>query len=183
MNVEDITPADILLSEDQIQTRVRELAEQIERDYRDRNLVIVGILRGSLIFLADLVRQIALPLRIELIRASSYRHATVSSGVVDVTQADDIVVLDEHVLLLDDILDTGNTLSRIKDYVGSLSPKSVKTCVLLDKPVRRQVQIEADYQGFTIDDHFVVGYGLDYQDKWRNLPYVAIAPGDGPTAT
>ena len=176
VNDTDVVPTRILLSEHQIRTRVHELAKQIERDYQGRSLVIVGILRGGLIFLADLVRQIRLPLRIELLRASSYGASTVSGGEVELGQTDQIIVRGEHVLILDDILDTGNTLTRIKGWVAALSPASVKTCVLLDKPARRQVSIEADYTGFVIDNHFVVGYGLDYRDKWRNLPYVAIAP-------
>jgi hypoxanthine phosphoribosyltransferase len=165
---------DILINEAEIQRRVRELGRQIEVDYQGKPLTIVAVLTGSLILLADLIRQIQLPHRVALLQASSYRGATTTSGtlVLNETFAPDVVGRD--VLLLDDILDTGYTLSTLVARMQDRGAQSVRTAVLLRKIGRQQVHLEPDYCGFTIPDAFVVGYGLDYNDDYRHLPYVAV---------
>jgi len=171
----------VLISTDEIDARVKELAARIQEEYTGGELLIVAVLRGSLVFLADLIRSLRMPLRIDVIRASSYGSGTTSSGNVRVDGHLESDVTDKDVLLLDDILDTGRTLTKLSSYLTRLGPRSLKTCVLLDKPSRREVDIEADYWGFRIDDHFVVGYGLDYDGQLRNLPYIGILRQDPET--
>lgn len=166
----------ILLPADEIQRRVAELADQIALDYRDRAVTIVGVLTGSLIFLADLVRHLDLHLRIGLIQASSYRGETTTPGALAIGPELLPDVRGRHVLLLDDILDTGQTLSRLVSHLRGLEIASLRTAVLLRKQGRQQVTVEPDYTGFEIPDTFVVGYGLDYNDEYRHLPYLAILP-------
>jgi hypoxanthine phosphoribosyltransferase len=169
---------DILISADRIQQRVSELAGEIAHDFRARRpFTIVGVLTGSLMFLADLVRHLDLPLRIGLIQASSYRGETTTPGALHVAPELLPDVRDHHVLLLDDILDTGKTLSYLMEHIRSLGPASVRTGVLLRKLGRQQVHIDPDYCGFDIPDRFVVGYGLDFNDQYRHFPYVAVLPG------
>jgi hypoxanthine phosphoribosyltransferase len=167
---------EILLTADQIQTRVGELARQIAADYQGRPVTIVGVLTGSLMFLADLVRHLDLPLRIDLIQASSYRGAATIPGQLKIQP--DLVpdVRGRDVLLLDDILDTGQTLSYLVKHLHGLSTASLRVAVLLRKVGRQLVPLEPDYCGFEIPDAFVVGYGLDYNDEYRNLPYIAVLP-------
>jgi hypoxanthine phosphoribosyltransferase len=167
---------DILLTADRIQERVAEMARQIALDYRDRPVTIVGVLTGSLMFLADLVRHLDLPLRIGLIQASSYRGATTTAGKLYVHP--DLLpdVRGRHILLLDDILDTGQTLGYLVEHLRQLGVLSIKVAVLLRKQGRQQVKLEPDYCGFDIPDAFVVGYGLDYNDEYRHLPYLAVLP-------
>jgi len=165
---------DILLSEAQIQQRVRQLGRQIEADYQGKPLTIVAVLTGSLILLADLIRQIQIPLRVALLQASSYKGATTTAAPLVVNEAFSPEVADRDVLLLDDILDTGQTLATLVRHMGDRGARSVRTAVLLRKIGRQQVPLEPDYCGFTIPDAFVVGYGLDYNDDYRHLPYVAI---------
>jgi hypoxanthine phosphoribosyltransferase len=168
---------EMLISADRIQKRVEELARQIAADFKERRpITIVGVLTGSLIVLADLVRRLDLPLRIGLIQASSYRGATTSPGELRVSPELLPDVRDHHVLLLDDILDTGQTLRHLVDHIRGLGAASVRTAVLLRKEGRQQVQIEPDYCGFSIPDKFVIGYGLDYDDQFRHLPHVAVLP-------
>jgi hypoxanthine phosphoribosyltransferase len=169
----------ILLTAEQIQQRVDELARQIARDFRDRSVTIVGVLTGSLIFLADLVRRLDLPLRIGLIQASSYRGAATSPGELRV--GPDLVpdVRGRHVLLLDDILDTGQTVHHLVGHLHDLGALSVRVAVLLRKQGRQTVAVEPEYAGFDIPNAFVVGYGLDYNDEYRNLPHIAVLPGTG----
>jgi hypoxanthine phosphoribosyltransferase len=175
---------EILISADRIQQRVRELAAQIAADYRTRAVTIVGVLTGSLIFLADLVRHLDLPLRIGLIQASSYRGTATAPGTLHVQPELVPDVRDRHVLLLDDILDTGQTLGHLKAHLSALGVASLRVAVLLRKQGRQKVPLEPDYRGFDIPDVFVVGYGLDYNDEYRHLPYVAVLPagGAGPPA-
>lgn len=163
-----------LIRESEIRDRMAELGRQIEDDYRDRPLTIVAVLTGSLIALADLVRQIKIPLRIALVQASSYRGATTTATtlVINETFAPDVNGRD--VLLLDDILDTGQTLSALVQHIQDRGAHSVRTAVLLRKIGRQVVPIEPDYCGFTIPDEFVVGYGLDFDDEYRHLPFVGI---------
>jgi hypoxanthine phosphoribosyltransferase len=167
---------EVLLSAEQIQTRVGELARQIAADYHGQPLTIVGVLTGSLVFLADLVRRLDLPLRIGLIQASSYRGAVTAPGELHV--GPDLVpdVRGRHVLLLDDILDTGQTIGHLVRHLRDLGSLSVRVAVLLRKLGRQTVALEPDYSGFDIPDAFVVGYGLDYNDEYRNLPYIAVLP-------
>jgi hypoxanthine phosphoribosyltransferase len=164
----------ILIEEAQIQARVRELGRQIEADYQGKPLTIVAVLTGSLIFLADLMRQIQLPLRVALLQASSYKGATTVAGALTINEAFMPDVAGRDVLLLDDILDTGHTLSTLVRRMGDRGARSVRTAVLLRKMGRQVVHLDPDYCGFTIPDAFVVGYGLDYADDYRHLPHVAI---------
>jgi hypoxanthine phosphoribosyltransferase len=165
---------DVLISAEKIQERVDELGRQIARDYKDRPLTIVAVLTGSLMFLADLMRRLDLPLRIALIQASSYRGDATTPGSLHV-QSDLLPDLTgRHLLILDDILDTGHTLAYLVRHVGGLNPPTLKTAVLLRKMGRQEEAIEPDYCGFQIPDEFVVGYGLDYNDEYRNLPYIGV---------
>ena len=167
---------DVLLSAEQIQKRVGEMARQIGDDYGGQPITIVGVLTGSLIFLADLVRRLDLPLRIGLIQASSYRGSATAPGALRL--GPDLIpdVRGRHVLLLDDILDTGQTLTHLVGHLRELRPLSVKVAVLLRKRGRQKVALEPDYHGFDIPDAFVVGYGLDHNDEYRNLPHIAVLP-------
>ncbi|MDR3635810.1 MAG: hypoxanthine phosphoribosyltransferase [Isosphaeraceae bacterium] len=171
----------ILLSEAQILDRVRALGRQIEADYQGKPLTIVAVLTGSLILLADLIRQIQLPLRVALLQASSYKGATTTASDLVINDAFAPDVAGRDVLLLDDILDTGHTLSTLVRHVSERGALSVRTAVLLRKIGRQEVHLEPDYWGFEIPDAFVVGYGLDYDDDYRHLPYVAVL--DGPHAS
>jgi hypoxanthine phosphoribosyltransferase len=165
---------DVLISADQIQQRVDELAGQIVRDYGHQPITIVGVLTGSIMFLADLMRRLDLPLRIALIQASSYRGANTRPGELHV-QADLLPDLrGRHILIVDDILDTGHTLAHLVRHMRTLSPASLKVAVLLRKKGRQEEPLEPDYCGFEIPDEFVIGYGLDYNDEHRNLPFIGV---------
>jgi hypoxanthine phosphoribosyltransferase len=166
----------VLITSDRLQQRIKELAGQIANDFRDRPTTIVGVLTGCIMFLADLVRHLDLPLRIDLIQASSYRGATTTPGQLRISP--DLVpdVRGRHVLLLDDILDTGQTMGYLVRHVQEHGAASVRVAVLLRKQGRQQVPLEPDYCGFDIPDLFVVGYGLDFNDEYRRLPYVAVLP-------
>lgn len=165
---------EVLITAHQIHVRVNELAQQIAIDYTDEDVTFVGVLTGSLMFLADLVRQLDLRLRIGFIQASSYRGATTTSG--DLQLGPELLpdVNGRHVLLLDDILDTGKTLQHLVDHLKGLGARSLKTAVLLRKRGRQEVHIEPDYCGFEIPDRFVVGYGMDFNDEHRHLPYIGV---------
>lgn len=164
----------VLLSAEQIQKRVEEMAHAIARDYHDRPVTIVGVLTGCLMFLADLIRHLDIRLRIGLIQASSYRGETTTAGALHIDPALLPDVRGRHVLLLDDILDTGNTLAQLVEHLKALDIASIKTGVLLRKRGRQVVPFEPDYTGFDIPDAFVVGYGLDYNDEYRHLPYIGV---------
>ena len=163
----------VLISRESIAHRVRSLARQIEQDFAGRDLVIVALLNGTVVFLADLLRRLSMPLRLDFIGVSSYGGGTESSELV-FTKELRLDVSGRDVLLVDDILDTGKTLFRVRAKLRRLKPRQIKICVLLDKPSRREEQITADYVGFTIPNHFVVGYGLDYAERYRNLPFVGV---------
>jgi len=163
----------VLITEAQIARRVESLAREIEKDFRGRELVIVSLLNGTVVFLADLIRQLNLPLRLDFIGVASYGTGT-ESGELVFTKELCLDVRGRDVLLLDDILDTGKTLHRVLPKIRALRPRRVKTCVLLDKPARRLEKIRADYVGFAIPDFFVVGYGLDFAERHRNLPFVGV---------
>jgi hypoxanthine phosphoribosyltransferase len=168
----------ILLPADQIQKRVSELARQIATDYQGQPVTIVGVLTGCLMFLADLVRQLDLPLRIDFIQADSYRGPTTTPGELHIHPGLAPDVRGRHVLLLDDILDTGKTLVQVRNHLNGLGAASLRTSVLLRKRGRQEVPVEPDYCGFEIPNAFVVGYGLDYNDEYRHLPYIAVLPDD-----
>jgi len=165
---------EILLTEEQIQNRVQELADKINADYEGTTLDVLCILKGSLVFAADLIRRLTIPLRIHFMQVRSYGGRTQSSGTVHLHFSSDYELKQCDVLLVEDILDTGITLEFVQEHLGQKNLKSSRTCVLLDKPVRRKVNIRPDYVGFEIEDHFVVGYGLDYKEFGRNLPYIGV---------
>lgn len=165
--------ASILISQGQLARRIKSLAAEIERDFAGRDLVIVALLNGTVVFLADLLRRLTLPLRLDFIGVSSYGLGTESGDLV-FTKELRLDVSGRDVLLVDDILDTGNTLNRVLARMRVLKPRRIKICVLLDKPERRVEKISADYVGFKIPNKFVVGYGLDYAERYRNLPYVGV---------
>ncbi len=168
----------MLLSEDEIRVRVAQIAAEVNRDFAGRPLTVVGILTGSLVFLADLIRRIQVPLKIGLIQASSYRGETTTAGELRINDALLTDVRGRDLLLLDDILDTGHTLTRIVAHLNAKGAASLRTCVLLRKVGRQQVPFEPDYTGFSIPDKFVIGYGLDFDDDYRHLPYIGeLTPG------
>jgi hypoxanthine phosphoribosyltransferase len=163
----------VLITDVQIARRVRRMARKIERDFRGRELVVVSLLNGTVIFLADLIRQLSLPLRLDFMGVSSYGTGTESGDLV-FTRELRLNVRRRDVLLVDDILDTGKTMSRVLPKIRALKPRRIKVCVLLDKPSRRTEDVGADYVGFTVPDYFVVGYGLDFAERYRNLPFVGV---------
>ena len=163
----------VLISQERIARRVGGLARQIERDFAGRDLVLVALLNGTVVFLADLLRRLSLPLRLDFMGVSSYGGGTEPSEAV-FTKELRLDVGGRDVLLVDDILDTGRTLARVTAKLRKLGPRQIKICVLLDKPSRRVEPIAADYVGFTIPNQFVVGYGLDYAERYRNLPFVGV---------
>ncbi len=163
---------EVLCSKEEIDERIAELGAKISEDYRGEKLHVISLLKGSFIFAADLVRQIDVPLKISFIRTSSYGHVEVSSGEVKIDMMIKDSIEGEHILIVDDITDSGITMSKVIEHIQGLKPATVKTCVLLDKPDRRQTDVEADYIGFSIEDKFVVGYGLNYGEYYRNVPYV-----------
>lgn len=167
----------VLLSEETIRRRVVELGEQIAADYRDRPLTVLGVLTGSLMFVADLVRRIDVPLQIGFLQASSYRGESTAAGELQLNPDFTPDVVGRDVLLVDDILDTGHTLSTITSQLADSGAVRVSTAVLLWKRERTVVDIQPDYTGFEIPDEFVIGYGLDYNDQYRHLPHIAIWPG------
>ena len=164
-----------LISEEEIKARVDELAAQISKDYADEDeVVLVGVLKGSFIFLADLSRRLSIPRHIEFIAVSSYEHGSVRSGAVRLVMDVRRPIEGKHVLIVEDIVDTGHTLHYLIDMLGSRNPASVRTCALLHKEHATEVDVAIDYLGFTIGDEWVVGYGLDYNEKDRTLPYIGI---------
>jgi hypoxanthine phosphoribosyltransferase len=165
--------AGVLLTPQQIEARVRRLARAIERDYAGRDLVLVALLKGTVVFVADLMRHLSLPLRLEFLGVSSYGHGT-KPGRLTLARGRRLEVRGRSVLVIEDILDTGRTLRRVIKELRALGPESVRICVLLDKKARRQVEVCADYVGFQIPDCFVVGYGLDLAERYRNLPFVGV---------
>ncbi|MDB5214777.1 MAG: Hypoxanthine-guanine phosphoribosyltransferase [Myxococcaceae bacterium] len=164
-----------MLSTEQIATRVKELGAQIAAEYKDRNLVLVVVLKGSFIFAADLCRAIdAHNVRIDFLGVRSYGEGTETSGVVQITQDLSRPIAGEDVLIVEDIVDTGLTIAHLMDLFRTRNPRSVKVCSLLHKPARSRVAVNVDFLGFTIEDKFVVGYGLDFGERYRNLPYIGI---------
>lgn len=165
---------EVLFSEEQLATCVSDLGHKITEDYSGKQLVVVGILKGSNIFTSDLVRKIDLPLRMDFMAVSSYGNATASTGQVKIIKDLDKGIEGEHVLIVEDIVDSGLTLKYLKDLLATRKPASVRICTLLDKPARRKEEIEPDYIGFEVPDEFIIGYGIDYAERYRNLPYIGI---------
>ena len=164
----------VLVSEEEIKQIIKRLGEQITEDYRGKKLLLVSVLKGAVVFMADLIRNIDLPLEIDFMVVSSYGAGTSTSGNVKILKDLNIDVEDYHILIVEDILDSGVTLSSLKQILESRKPASFKICTFLDKPDRRKADIVADYTGLAVPDEFVVGYGLDYDEKYRNLPYVGV---------
>jgi hypoxanthine phosphoribosyltransferase len=165
---------EILLSGEEVQARVAELGAQLAADYTGRDPVLVSVLKGSIIFLADLVRAMPIPLSIDLMEVSSYGTSTESSGQVRILKDLSTSIEGREVIVVEDIIDTGLTLNYLLRYLHDKQPASIRICCLLDKPARRLAPIEIDYSGFTIPDRFVIGYGLDYGERYRNLPYIGV---------
>lgn len=162
----------VLFSREEIDERVRELGNEISRIYEKKNLVVVSLLRGSFIFCADLVREIDIPVEIDFVTTHSYGHGEVSSGNVEIVHDLRTDLKGKDVLIVDDIMDSGHTIKKVKEHLQSKEPNSINICVMLDKPSRRQVDLNPDYIGFSIEDLFIVGYGLNYGDHYRNIPYI-----------
>ncbi|HEY3367339.1 MAG TPA: hypoxanthine phosphoribosyltransferase [Symbiobacteriaceae bacterium] len=163
-----------LLSVEQIQTKVAELGARISQDYAGQEVLVVGILKGAFVFCADLLRTMTVRAEVDFMAVSSYGQGTESSGVVKIIKDLDASVAGRHVLLVEDIVDSGLTLRYLREYLEHQHPTSVKICVLLDKPSRRKTEVHVDYTGFTIPDEFIVGYGIDYAEQYRNLPFIGI---------
>ena len=162
-----------LISQKEIEAKVVELAKKIEKDYENQELLVVGVLKGAFVFVSDLVRNINLDLSIDFMAVSSYGMSTQSSGVVKINKDIELDITGKNVIIVEDIIDTGLTLKYIKEYLSGKNAKSVRICTLLDKPSRRKCDVEVDYIGFEIEDLFIVGYGIDCKEKYRNLPYIA----------
>jgi hypoxanthine phosphoribosyltransferase len=165
---------EVLLTEEQLRERIAALGAEVTADYAERDPVLVSVLKGSIVFLADLMRAMQFRLSLDLMEVSSYGAATESSGQVRILKDLSGAIEDRHVLVVEDIIDTGLTLNYLLRYLRGKKPKSLAICCLLDKPARRLADIQIDYRGFTIPDRFVVGYGLDFDERYRNLPYVGV---------
>jgi hypoxanthine phosphoribosyltransferase len=170
----DAIVGEILVQPDDLSRRVRELGAQITADYAGRDLLLVGVLKGAVFFLSDLMRHIAVPCEVDFMAVASYGSATDSSGVVRILKDLDVALEDRHVLIVEDIVDSGLTLQYLLRNLGARNPASIEVCALLTKPDRREVELEPRYVGFEIPNRFVVGYGLDHAERYRNLPYVAV---------
>ena len=174
MSIFDNDIQEVLFSEEQLKNRVQEIARQITADYQGKEIMLISVLRGSFVFMADLCRAIDLPCTLDFMAVSSYGKGTKSSGQVQITKDLSEDISDRHIIVVEDILDSGNTLSYLLKILENRHPASIRLCTLLDKPDRRVKPVEVHYSGFTIPDAFVVGYGLDYAEKYRNLPYIGI---------
>ncbi|MGG1514620.1 hypoxanthine phosphoribosyltransferase [Paenibacillus oryzisoli] len=165
---------DVLYSEEQIQGKIKELGEKLSADYEGKNPLVICVLKGAFIFMADLVKQIRVPLEIDFMAVSSYGQSTKSSGVVKIIKDLDVPVEGRHILIVEDIIDSGLTLSYLIDVLERRNAKTISVVALFNKPARRTVELEPDYEGYELPDEFVVGYGLDYAEKYRNLPFIGI---------
>ena len=177
----DLRPTEILLSQEQIQKRVGELAAEIRRDCPD-DLHLVAVLKGAFVFLSDLVRHMQGRVSLDFMAVSSYANTTTSSGEVRLLKDLDIALDGRHVIIVEDIVDTGLTLTYLQDILRARNPKSLRTACLLSKPSRRKVNVAVEYIGFSIEDRFVVGYGLDYAEQYRNLPHIAVLASPDPAS-
>lgn len=167
----------VLFTKEEIEAKAAEIGAQISKDYEGEPLYLIGTLRGAIMWMADVMKNITNDTEIDFIVASSYGSSTSSTGVVRVKKDLDGDIYDKNVIIIEDIVDTGTTLKFIKEYLADRNPKSIKICTLLDKPSRRVVDVEADYIGFPVENLFVIGYGLDYDQKYRNLPYISYLEG------
>ena len=163
----------IIISETDIRNRVQELGRQISADYKGKEILVICVLKGAVVFMSDLIRQISSPVEIAFVTLSSYGASTNTSGEIRMAGDIDADISGRHILIVEDIIDTGLTMSYLKELLLAQKPASLSVCAFLDKPSRRRVQFEADYTGYEIEDHFVVGYGLDFNQKGRQLPYIA----------
>lgn len=166
--------SEILIGTEELRKRVRELGAILTEEYRGKDLIAIGLLKGSFVFMSDLVRAMDMDLNVDFMVVSSYGASTESSGNIKINMDLKADLSGKHVLIVEDILDTGATLYFIRDLIRLRGPESVKICTLLDKPSRRRADITADFKGFTVENKFIVGYGLDYAEKYRNLPYIAV---------
>jgi hypoxanthine phosphoribosyltransferase len=174
MNLMNCDISAVLFDERRIQNRIREIGQSINTDYEDKVPVIIGVLKGGFIFLSDLVRAITIPVEIDFLAISSYGAGTSSSGVVKIRKDIDVELTGRDVIIVEDIVDSGLSLQYIKDYIWKHKPASLRTCVLLDKPEAHKIETSFEYVGFEVGNEFVVGYGLDYGERYRNLPYIGI---------
>ncbi len=165
---------EVLFSEEKLASIVKEMGKKISEDYRDKNLLLVSVLKGSVVFMADLMRAIEIPCRVDFMSVSSYGAGVKTSGIVKIVKDLDIPLEGFDVLVVEDILDSGMTLSYILELLRSRNPRSIRLCTLLDKPERRTANVTADYVGAAVPDEFIIGYGLDYDEKYRNLPFVGV---------
>ncbi|HOA79751.1 MAG TPA: hypoxanthine phosphoribosyltransferase [Defluviitaleaceae bacterium] len=165
---------DILISEEEIKKRVKELAKEITKDYKGKDLCLICVLKGAIMFMVDLAKEIDLLLEMDFMAVSSYGNEKTSSGVVKIIKDLDEPIEGKHVLIVEDIIDSGRTLSYLVKILKDRKPASIRICTLLDKPEKRLTDVKVDYVGFTIEDKFVLGYGLDYMQKYRNIPYIAV---------
>ncbi|MCS7249947.1 MAG: hypoxanthine phosphoribosyltransferase [candidate division WOR-3 bacterium] len=168
-----------LIPEEDIKNKVKELADRISKDYLNKELILIGILKGAFVFLADLMRNLTIPSSCDFIKVSSYGKSTESSGIVKIVADISMPIEDKDILLVEDIVDTGLTLQYLINHLSLKKPKSIKICALLDKPERHKIEIPIDYLGFTIPNKFVVGYGIDYDEKFRYLPYIGYIEING----
>ena len=168
----------VLLSEEEVDKRIQEIGEQISKDYAGEQVHLVCVLRGGVFFLCELAKRITVPVSLDFMSVSSYGQDTKSSGVVKIVKDLDDSLVDKHVIVVEDIVDSGRTLSYLMEMLRDRSPRSLKLCTLLDKPERRVIDVPVDYTGFAIPDKFVVGYGLDYDQRYRNLPYIGVVEFD-----
>ncbi|MEX1377380.1 MAG: hypoxanthine phosphoribosyltransferase [Eubacteriales bacterium] len=164
----------VLITEEEIQVKVKEMAKKISEDYKDKHLLMICILKGAIMFYSDLARYLTIPVAMDFMAVSSYGKSTKSSGEVRILKDLSIPAEGLDILIVEDILDSGNTLNYIKNILEDRKPSSLKICTLLDKPERREQPIDVDYKGFEIPDEFVIGYGLDFAEKYRNLPYIGV---------
>lgn len=165
--------SNVMISKEEIAAKVEEIAAQIDRDYEGQQLLVVGVLKGACVFVSDLIRQMTVPITLDFMSVSSYGMSTQSSGIVKIIKDLDLDITGMNVLIVEDIIDTGLTLNYLRDYLNARHVKSLKICTLLDKPQRRKCDVKADYWGFEIEDKFIVGYGIDCQEQYRHLPYIA----------
>lgn len=165
---------EVLFSKEEINNKVKELAEQIDRDYKGKKVLCIGILKGSVVFLSDIIRELKGEVEIDFMAVSSYGNSTTSSGIVRILKDLNYDIEGRDVVIIEDIIDTGVTLKYLCEYLTARKPNSLKICCLLDKPERRKADIKADYIGFQIPDYFVVGYGIDYAEMFRQLPYIGV---------
>jgi len=170
----------VLITQEEIAERVRELGKAVARDYAGRDPLLVGVLKGAVVFLADLIRATDIPVTLDFIGVSSYGASTRASGVVKITFDLSVTIEDRHVLIVEDIIDSGRTINYLRRNLQTRHPRSLRLCALLDKAERREEEVPIDYLGFSIPNHFVVGYGLDFAGLYRNLPYIAVLE-NGPT--